>query len=100
MAFTYVINKAFHLQSPNFKARYQAVYDSLIAKWWMPKVKLLDSLKKGITQPELKAALEDIKISRTIYYEDNNLMRATLMKRIFISITTIPRTKIKKSFSN
>ncbi|MDI9867900.1 hypothetical protein [Flectobacillus roseus] len=98
MAFTYVINKAFHLQSPNFKARYQAVYDSLIAKWWMPKVKLLDSLKKGITQPELKAALEDIKISRTIYYEDNNLMRATLMKKNFYQYYDHTKDKNKKVF--
>jgi hypothetical protein len=37
----------FNAQPPKLKAKYQAVHDSLIAKWWMPKVKLLDSLKKG-----------------------------------------------------
>lgn len=98
MAFTYGINKAFHAQSPKFKAKYQAVHDSLIAKWWMPKVRLLDSLKKGISQPELKAALEDIKISRTIYYEDDNFMRATLMKKNFYQYYDHTKSKNEKVF--
>jgi len=98
MAFSYVINKVFNAQPPKLKAKYQAVHDSLIAKWWMPKVKLLDSLKKGISQPVFKAALEDIKISRTIYYEDDNFMRATLMKKNFYQYYDHTKSKNEKVF--
>lgn len=85
MAFPYCITKVYNAQSPKIKKAYKAVYDSLLAKWWMPKVTLLDSLKKVTAQPDFKNALEDIKISRTIYYNQDNQMRATLMKRNFFS---------------
>ena len=67
MAFTYVFNKAFHSQSPKFKAKYQAVYDSLIAKWWMPDdVQFIDAIPHGATGKILKTALrkqfEDYKL--------------------------------------
>ena len=83
MAFPYCITKAYNAQSPGIKKTYKTVYDSLLAKWWMPDAGLLDSLKKVVVQQKYKLALEDVKISRAIYYESNNLKRAALMKKNF-----------------
>jgi len=98
MAFTYCLEKVYNAQPPKVKTQYKAVYDSLLARWWMPKVKLLDSLKNGIAQKDLKMVLEDIKISRTIYYEDNSLMRATLMKNNFYHYYDRTPSKNEKVF--
>ncbi|REA55052.1 hypothetical protein DSL64_28555 [Dyadobacter luteus] len=67
MAFPYCINQVYDAQPPKVKQTYRDLRDSLLAQWWLPKVKLLDSLRNGITQPKLKAVLDDIKLSRTIY---------------------------------
>lgn len=83
MAFPYCITQIYNAQSHTVKKRYKGVYDSLLAKWWMPEVKLIDSLKHVTSQKNLRMALDDLKISRTIYYESDNLMRADLMKRNF-----------------
>ncbi|MCP9752197.1 hypothetical protein [Ferruginibacter sp. HRS2-29] len=98
MAFPYCITKAYDAQSPKVKKAYKAVYDSLLARWWMPKVRLIDSLKNATIQPRLKDALEDIKISRTIYYESDNQMRATLMKKNFYNYYDKTTTKNEKVF--
>jgi hypothetical protein len=98
MAFPYCLNKVYNTQPLKIKVQYKAVYDSLMAKWWMPKVKLLDSLKNGISQKEFKMALDDIKISRTIYYEDDNSMRANLMKKNFYKYYDNTKSKNEKVF--
>ncbi|MDR6195299.1 hypothetical protein [Siphonobacter sp. SORGH_AS_0500] len=98
MAFPYAINRVYNAQSPKVKQAYQAVRDSLLARWWMPKVKLLDSLRNGITQQQYKQVLDDIKVSRTIYYEDNSLMRATLMKKNFYRYYDQTKAKNEKVF--
>ncbi|WP_428657740.1 hypothetical protein [Runella sp.] len=98
MAFPYGINRVYNAQSPKIKQAYQAVRDSLLAKWWMPKVKLLDSLRNGIPQENYKRVLDDIKLSRTIYYEDNSLMRAALMKKNFYAYYDSAKSKNEKVF--
>ncbi|PKK38249.1 hypothetical protein BWI96_00170 [Siphonobacter sp. SORGH_AS_0500] len=98
MAFPYAINRVYNAQSPKVKQAYQAVRDSLLARWWMPKVKLLDSLRNGIPQQQYKQVLDDIKVSRTIYYEDNSLMRATLMKKNFYRYYDQTKAKNEKVF--
>lgn len=98
MAFPYCISKAYAAQSVKVRKEYKPVYDSLLAKWWMPDVKLLDSLKKVVVQKNFKQALDDIKISRTIYYESNNLMRATLMKKNFYNYYNPIAPKNEKVF--
>jgi hypothetical protein len=86
MAFPYCIERAYNTQSKDIQKKYKTVVDSLKARWWMPDEDLLDSLKKGISQRNLQAALDDIKVSEVIYsnpsYKGNNL-RATLMKKNF-----------------
>lgn len=83
MAFSYVINTVYTNQNQKIRTKYKAVRDSLLAKWWMPNAKLLDSLKNAIPQKIYKKALEDIKISADIYYYDDNQKRASLMKKNF-----------------
>ena len=87
MAFPYCVEQIYKAQSITVKKKYKSVVDSLKAKWWMPEKDLLDSLKKAIPQNNLKAALDDIKVSEEIYnnaftYKGNNL-RAILMKKNF-----------------
>ena len=87
MAFPYCVGQVYKAQSITVKKKYKSVVDSLKAKWWMPEEDLLDSLKKAIPQNNLKAALDDIKVSEEIYnnaftYKGNNL-RAILMKKNF-----------------
>ena len=59
------------------------------ARWWFPKTKLLDSLENAIAQPELKALIESIKLSKKIYSPENddwytaNTTRAALIKDNF-----------------
>lgn len=83
MSFSYCINKVYNAQSKRVKKRYHAVRDSLLAKWWYPSTRLLDSLKNGISHKKLKTALNDIKISKEIYRNGDNEGRAALMKRNF-----------------
>ena len=85
MSFSYCINKVYNAQSKRVKQRYQSLRDSLLAKWWYPNTKLLDSLKNGISQKRLKVALDDIKISKEIYRNGDNEGRAVLMKRNFFN---------------
>lgn len=98
MAFPYCITKAYDAQSVKVKKTYKAVYDSLLARWWMPKVKLLDSLKKVTAQQRFRDALDDIKISETIYSREDNQMRATLMKSNFYRYYDNTGTKNEKVF--
>ena len=85
MAFPYCIDKIYNAQSNKIKEKYKYVNDSLKAKWWNPEMLLLDSLKNAIPQEKYKIALDDIKISKEIYYEDDAQMRATLMKKNFFA---------------
>jgi len=85
MSFSYCMSKIYDAQPKKIKHRFRAVLDSLQAKWWYPKTKLLDSLKNGISQKNLKAAIEDIKISKEIYRTNDNEGRAALMKKNFFN---------------
>jgi hypothetical protein len=64
----------------------------------MPDEKLLDSLAKVTVQKKLQLALADIKVSRTIYYESDNLLRATLMKKNFYRYYDNAKSTSKKVF--
>ncbi|OIN57287.1 hypothetical protein [Arsenicibacter rosenii] len=98
MAFPYAINRVYNAQSPKVKRAYKAVRDSLLARWWMPKVKLLDSLRNGIPQENYKRVLDDIKVSGRIYREENSLMRASLMKKNFYTYYDHTKTRHEKVF--
>jgi hypothetical protein len=98
MAFTYCFDKIYNAQTLTIKQNYKAVYDSLTAKWWMPKIKLLDSLKNAIPQKNFKNALDNIKISREIYRNDDNQLRAKLMKDNFYKYYDQTPTKNEKVF--
>lgn len=98
MAFPYAINRVYTAQSPKVRQAYKAVRDSLLARWWMPKVKLLDSLRNGIPQENYKQVLDDIKVSGRIYREENSLMRASLMKKNFYSYYDHTKTRHEKVF--
>lgn len=97
-AFPYCLEKVYQMQSKNTKERFKAVYDSLQVKWWNPEAKLLDSLKKGIKQPNLKRVLDDIKVSKDIYYYSDNQKRADLMKTNFYNYYDGLKTKDEKVF--
>lgn len=97
-AFPYCLDKVYQAQPKNTKERFKAVYDSLQASWWNPEAKLLDSLKKGIKQPNLKSVLDDIKISKDIYYYSDNQSRADLMKTNFYNYYDGLKTKDEKVF--
>lgn len=97
-AFPYCLDKVYQAQPKNTKERYKAVYDSLQVKWWNPQANLLDSLKKGIKQPNLKRVLDDIKISKDIYYYSDNQSRADLMKTNFYNYYDGLKTKNEKVF--
>lgn len=98
MAFSYCINKIYDSQTEKIKKQYKPVRDSLIAKWWMPNIKLLDSLKKVIPQKKYKYALDDIKISSDIYFNNDNHKRATLMKKNFFEYYDLEKKDNKKVF--
>lgn len=97
-AFPYCLDKVYQAQSKNTKERFKAVYDSLQAKWWNPEANLLDSLRNGIKQPNLKRVLDDIKISKDIYYYSDNQSRADLMKTNFYNYYDGLKTKNEKVF--
>lgn len=97
-AFPYCLDKVYQMQPKNTKERFKAVYDSLKTKWWNPEAKLLDSLKGGIKQPILKRLLDDIKISKDIYYYSDNQRRADLMKTNFYNYYDDLKNKNKKVF--
>lgn len=82
-SFTYGLSKVYNAQPRKIKQQYKTVYDSLVAKWWYPDAKLLDSLKNTVRQKEFKTLLDDIKISKEIYRYNDNEGRAALMKRNF-----------------
>ena len=97
-AFPYCLDKVYRMQPKNTRERFKTVYDSLQAKWWNPDADLLDSLKKGIKQPNLKSVLDDIKISKDIYYYSDNQGRADLMKTNFYNYYDGLKTKNEKVF--
>lgn len=96
--FPYCLDKVYQAQPNNIKKQFKAVYDSLQAKWWNPDAKLLDSLKNGIKQPNLKRVLDEIKISKDIYYYGDNQRRADLMKTNFYNYYDGLKTKNEKVF--
>jgi hypothetical protein len=98
MAFPYALKRIFSAQIPKLQNQYRAVYDSLQARWWMPKLKLLDSLKRAVPEKHFKEALENIKISREIYRNDDNFLRATLMKNNFYNYYENTPLKNEKVF--
>lgn len=98
MAFPYCIDKIYYAQSNKIKEKYKSVKDSLKAKWWNPETLLLDSLKNAIPQEKFKIALDDIKISKEIYQEDDAQVRATLMKKNFFTYYDNLKTKNEKVF--
>lgn len=83
MCFSYGISKVYNAQSEKIKATFKKVYDSLLARWWYPDTKLLDSLKNAVSQKNFRALLDDIQISKEIYRYGDNEGRASLMKRNF-----------------
>jgi len=85
MNFSYGMNKVYHSQPSKIKQQFKKVYDSLQARWWYPDTKLLDSVKSRIRQKKLKAVLDDIKISKEIYRNNDNEARAVLMKKNFFN---------------
>lgn len=97
-AFPYCLDKVYQAQPKNTRDQFKAVYDSLKVKWWNPDAKLLDSLKSGIKQTNLKRVLDDIKISKDIYYYSDNQRRADLMKTNFYSYYDGLKTKNEKVF--
>lgn len=98
MSFPYCLDKVYQAQPKKIKQQFKPVYDSLKAKWWNPEANLLDSLKKGINQPYLKKILDDIKISKDIYYYSDNQKRADLMKLNFYSYYDQQKNKNEKVF--
>jgi hypothetical protein len=85
MAFSYGIKKVYDAQPLKTRKRFQPVLDSLLARWWYPDTKLIDSLRNAIRPKKLKSILNDIKISKEIYRYSDNEGRAILMKRNFFS---------------
>ncbi|WP_294299879.1 hypothetical protein [uncultured Chryseobacterium sp.] len=83
MSFPYCLEKAYESLTERKQKKMKAVYDSLQSKWWNPDAVLLDRLKKEVKQPNLQDMLDDIKISKEIYYESDNQKRADLMKTNF-----------------
>ncbi len=96
--FPYCIDKIYQAQPQQLKLKYKGVYDSLKAKWWMPDFELLDSLKKVVAQVKNKAILEGIKTSIKIYSDDDNLLRASLMKHNFFTNYYALKNKKEKIF--
>jgi len=97
-AFPYCLDKVYQMQPKNTRDQFKVVYDSLKVKWWNPDAKLLDSLKNGIKQTNLKRVLDDIKISKDIYYYSDNQRRADLMKTNFYNYYDGLKTKNEKVF--
>jgi hypothetical protein len=83
MTFPYGISKLYDAVPASLKEAYKPVRDSLLARWWMPDGKLIDSIKKVIKSTSLKQLATDINTSKNIYYEDDAALRATLMKNNF-----------------
>jgi hypothetical protein len=98
MSFPYCIDKIYQAQPQNIKNQYKGVYDGLKKKWWMPDFELLDSLKKIVKQPHYKDILDGIKISEKIYSDDDNILRASLMKNNFYNYYDASKNKKEKVF--
>ncbi len=98
MTFPYDLDKIYMGQTKKFKVKYQPLYDSLKAKWWNPETILLDSLKKVVKQSNYKKLLDDIKVSKDIYYYSDNQKRADLMKSNFYHYYNAQRSRDEKIF--
>ena len=98
MAFQYCIDKIYDAQPDKTKQKYKAVKDSLKAEWWNPKTVLLDSFKNAVAQKDFKLALDDIKISKEIYQEQDASQRASLMKKNFFDYYDNSKVKNEKVF--
>lgn len=98
MSFPYCLDRAFKSLSQRKQEKLKPVYDSLQAKWWSPDSGLLDLLKKEVKQPNLKIMLDDIKISKDIYYNSDNQKRSDLMKANFYAYYDAAKDKNEKVF--
>ncbi|RKR83550.1 hypothetical protein BDD43_3760 [Mucilaginibacter gracilis] len=98
LTFPYCISKIFAGVPNASKPLYKAVRDSLLAKWWMPDAKLLDSLRKVVKRPDLKHLIDEVEISRDIYNTGDSQTRATLMKRNFYNYFDALKSKNEKIF--
>lgn len=98
MTFPYCINQLYSGVPSSLKQQYKPVADSLLARWWMPKGKLLDSLSKVVKSPSLKQLANEIKVSKEIYYEGDNAKRASLMKSNFYKYYDALKNKDEKIF--
>ncbi len=96
--FPYCISKVYNAQPTKIKEKYKPVYDSLIAHWWWPSKKLMDSLAKGITENKYANLINEVAIGKKIMDEDNNLERATLMKNNFYNYYDKLKFKNEKIF--
>lgn len=98
MSFPYCLDRAFKSLPQRKQEKLKPVYDSLQAKWWSPDSDLLDLLKKEVKQPNLKIMLDDIKISKDIYYNSDNQKRSDLMKANFYAYYDAAKDKNEKVF--
>ncbi len=97
MAFPYCFDKAYESLSSRKQEKMKPVYDSLQAKWWNPDASLVNTLKKEVN-PNLQRMLEDINISKDIYYYSDNQKRAMLMKANFYRYYDLLKNKNEKIF--
>lgn len=98
MSFPYCLEKAYESLPERKQRKMKAVYDSLQSKWWNPDAILLDRLKKEVKQHNLRNMLEDIKISKEIYYYSDNQKRADLMKTNFYRYYNALKNENEKIF--
>ncbi len=96
--FPYCITKVFNSQPIKIKEKYKNVYDSLIAHWWWPNDKLMDSLDRGITERKYKKLLDDVTIGKKQMEVDDNMLRASIMKSNFYKYYDKSKTKNEKVF--
>lgn len=82
MAFPYCLDKAYQSLSSKKKQNVKAIYDSLQAHWWNPDSTFLNLFKKELN-PKMQNVVQDVSISKDIYYYSDNQKRANLMKKNF-----------------
>lgn len=98
MSFPYCLERAYKSLPERKQKTLKATYDSIQKKWWNPDAVLMDQLKKEVKQRDLQRMLDDIKISKDIYYYSDNQKRADLMKLNFYNYYEASKNKNKKVF--
>jgi hypothetical protein len=98
MTYPYCIDKIYQAQPRNIRIKYNGVYESLKKKWWAPDFVLIDSLKNVVRQSNYKDVLEGIKTSVNIYSNDDNMLRASIMKSNFYNYYDAMKNKNEKVF--